>query len=122
MLFTAIMPDAHMMKIQTSKTCKHVELDELREEVKRSVLAAAVSDGDPCRSRGNIGGEKGASNTVGGYYWTVTDNTFCAKSRSDATDCAFKIKFDSEEQSGEPAVWWRMQRMPRPSAATRRAT
>ncbi|WP_297506306.1 hypothetical protein [Thermococcus sp.] len=102
MLSTAVMPDARMVKIQTSKTYKHVELDEVREEVKRSVLAAALGSDDPCKARNNIGGEKGAaSDKVGGYYWTVTDNTFCAKSSSDATECAFEIRFEGEE----PAVW-----------------
>ena len=83
-------------------TCPDFKLDDLREEVKRSVLAAALGSDDPCTKRNDIGGEKGeASGQVGNYYWTVTDNTFCAKSSSDATDCAFEIKFDS----GEPAVW-----------------
>ena len=82
-------------------TCPDFHLDDLKKEVKRSVLAAALGSDDPCSLRNNIGGEKGASNTVGNYYWTVTDNTFCAKSNSDATDCAFQIKFEGEE----PAVW-----------------
>ncbi|WP_297091231.1 hypothetical protein [Thermococcus sp.] len=83
-------------------TCPDFHLDDLKEDVKRSVLAAALDNGDPCSQRKSIGGEKGeASGEVGGYYWTVTDSTFCARSSSDATECAFEIKFNGKE----PRVW-----------------
>jgi len=90
-------------------TCPDFKLDDLKDDVKRSVLAAALDSDDPCSSRNAIGGvkiegeEQTASETVGDYYWTVTDNTFYAKKDGapTTTDYDFYIKFEG----AEPRVW-----------------
>ena len=105
MLSNAIMLNAHTVKIQTSKTCEHVELDDLKDDVKRSVLAAALGSDDPCASRKNIGGvkiegeEQTASKAVGDYYWTIIGNTFYAKKDGapTTTDYDFYIRFEGKE-------------------------